>query len=140
MNKQKSEGKTKRFSLKKIIIALICGLVLSLGLTILLIYIYNPIAGWMFWIGLITFVYWFYRTENIRKIIGRTFVGLSIESFALPIAMVIFTIVFVSTETENSLEALGATIGGGIVVLIAGFLGFFLGIIFLILGYFTLKK
>ncbi|MFH0860928.1 MAG: hypothetical protein V1921_06980 [Candidatus Altiarchaeota archaeon] len=72
--------------------------------------------------------------------IGKGLIVLAIESFSLPIVMLIFTVIFVSTKTEGAAEGLGAAIGGSIVTLFAVVVGFFLGVIFLIVGYFTLKS
>ena len=55
-------------------------------------------------------------------------------SFALPLSTIIFSGRIMS-ETESGAEAVGAAIGGGLIALFAGFVGFFLGVVFLILGF-----
>ena len=40
----------------------------------------------------------------------------------------------VATETESTAAAAGAALGGGMITAITGFLGFLLGIIFLVIG------
>lgn len=120
--------------------AFICALFLSIGLSILLVYTINSFAGFGFLIGLIGFTYWFYsKTDSKKRAWGRTFVGLAIESFALPLVMFIFTVVFVS-KTNGGAEAVGGAIGGGIAILFSAILGGFLGLIFLISGIFILKS
>jgi hypothetical protein len=136
MKKEKS-----KFSLGKVFNAFICALLLSIGLSILLVYSFTKMAGWGFLIGLIGFTYWFYtKTDSKKRAWGRTFIGLAIESFLLPIVMFIFTVAFVATQTSGVAEAVGGAIGGGIAIFLSAILGGFLGIVFLIAGIFTLKS
>ena len=81
-----------KFSFKKGINAFLSSLILSIGISILLVYISEKIAGWGFWIALIGLTYWMYKSDYIKRIWGRTFAGLAIESFAMP--LVIFVFVF----------------------------------------------
>jgi hypothetical protein len=135
-----SENKSK-FSFGKAINAFVCALLLSIGMSILLQFSFTKLAGWGFLIGLIGFTYWFYAKTNTKKRAwGRTFIGMSIESFLLPVVMFIFTIAFVSTQTTGVAEGLGGAIGGGIAIVFAAIFGGFLGIVFLIAGIFTLKS
>ncbi|WP_444959210.1 hypothetical protein [Microbulbifer sp. ZKSA002] len=60
----------------------------------------------------------------------------AILCFLLPISGLIFTGNAV-VDTANSAEAAGAAIGGGLVSGFMGFVGFFLGIVFLIIGLLT---
>jgi len=134
------QGKSK-FGFGKAINAFICALLLSIGLSILLTYSFTKIAGWGFLIGLIGFTYWFYaKTDTKKRAWGRTFIGLAIESFLLPVVMFIFTVAFVATQTQGAVEGIGGAIGGGLVIILAAILGGFLGIVFLISGIFTLKS
>lgn len=130
-----------KFSFGKAFNAFICALLLSIGLSILLVYSFTKLAGWGFFIGLIGFTYWFYtKTETKKRAWGRTFVGLAIESFLLPVVMFIFTVAFVATQTKGVAEGVGGAIGGGIAIGLSALLGGFLGVVFLIVGIFTLKS
>jgi len=130
-----------KFNFGKALNAFICALLLSIGLSILLVFSFTKIAGLGFIIGLIGFTYWFYtKTDTKKRTWGRTFIGLAIESFLLPIVMFIFAVVFVATQTEGAAEGIGGAIGGGIAIMVSAILGFFLGIVFLISGVFTLKS
>lgn len=80
--------KTK-FSFKKGINALLSSFILSIGLSIVMIYVSQKIAGWVFLIALIGFTYWMYKADVIKRMWGRTFAGLAIESFASPLAIFI---------------------------------------------------
>ncbi|WP_444922661.1 hypothetical protein ACJJH9_00120 (plasmid) [Microbulbifer sp. DLAB2-AF] len=56
--------------------------------------------------------------------------------FLLPVAGLVFTGNAVA-DTTSGAEAAGAAIGGGLVSGFMGFVGFFLGIVFLIIGLLT---
>ena len=129
-----------KFDFGKGVNAFICALLLSIGLSILLLYSFTKLSGWAFWIGLIGFTYWFYKADYKKRVWGRTFVGLAIESFALPLVMFIFSVAFVATQTEGVAEGIGGAIGGMMLVGISTILGLFLGIIFLIAGIFIFKS
>lgn len=130
-----------KFSFSKAFNAFICALLLSIGISILLVYSFTKLAGWGFLLGLIGFTYWFYsKTDTKKRGWGRTFIGLAIESFLLPVVMFIFTVAFVATQTKGVAEGLGGAIGGGIAIVFSAILGGFLGIVFLIAGIFTLKS
>ena len=130
-----------KFNFGKAINGFICALLLSIGISILLVYSFTKIAGWGFLVGLIGFTYWFYaKTDTKKRAWGRTFIGLAIESFLLPIVMFIFTVAFVATQTKGVAEGIGGAIGGGIAIVFSAILGGFLGIVFLIAGIFTLKS
>ena len=130
-----------KFNFGKGFNAFVCALLLSIGLSILMLYSFTKMAGWGFLLGLIGFTYWFYtKTDSKKRAWGRTFIGLAIESFLLPIVMFIFTVAFVATQTSGAAEAVGGAIGGGIAIFLSAILGGFLGIVFLIAGIFTLKS
>ena len=132
----------KKLSFKHLVLALFCSFLLSIGVMILISYTFyatGSIPVWLFFVALIGFGYWFYKCDNTKRIWGRTFIGLSIESLALPIAVFIFTVVFASKQS-GGIETAGAFIGGGIATIIIGFLSFFFGAIMLIAGIFTLRS
>lgn len=133
----------KKINWKVGIAAFICSIILGIGLSLLSVYAIGiESVGWAFWIGLIVFTYLLYRTSIIRKIIGFMFIGLAIESFLLPIAIFIFSAVYTAkAATEaGAFAGIGAMIGGGIALIITGILGFFFGIVMLIIGYFILRS
>ena len=85
----------KRLNFKHLIISLICGFLLSGGLFILIFYLFyttGSIPVWLFFVALIGLTYWLYKCKNIKRMWGRTFIGLSIEALALPLVMFIFTV------------------------------------------------
>jgi len=65
----------------------------------------------------------------------------AVLAFLLPLASFLFAGVSVSevainADIENSAAAAaGAVIGGGIMTMISGFLGFFMGVVFLVIGF-----
>jgi hypothetical protein len=58
----------------------------------------------------------------------------SVFSFLMPLSGLIFTGAYMANNTKGGAEAAGAAIGGGLVSGALGFIGFFLGVIFLIVG------
>ena len=57
-------------------------------------------------------------------------------SFALPLSSLVFGGRAV-IEAEGGAEAVGTAIGGGLIAVFTGFVGFFLGLVFLVLGFVT---
>src|SRR3989344_2801822 len=99
-----------RFSFKYLLLSLFCSFLLSFGLLILVSYtFYSTNYSWIFFIGLIGFWYWLYKSRDVKRIWGRTFIGLSIESLALPIAIFIFTVIF-ATKQSDAIQGVGAFI------------------------------
>jgi len=64
----------------------------------------------------------------------RLLLTTSVLSFLLPIAGLIYTGSYMANNTKGGAEAAGAAIGGGLVSGVLGFVGFFLGVVFLIIG------
>jgi hypothetical protein len=58
----------------------------------------------------------------------------AVLSFMLPLAGIVFTGSVVANHTSSGAEAAGAVIGGGLVSGFLGFVGFFLGVVFLVIG------
>ena len=102
-------------------------------------YATGSIPVWIFFVAWAGFGYWLYKCKNTKRIWGRTFIGLSIEALALPLALFVFTIAFASKQS-GAFETAGAVIGGGIATIFIGFLSFFFGAIMLIAGIFTLRS
>jgi len=88
------------------------------------------------WIGC---SYWFYKQETIKHIWKKSFILFAVESFLMPLAVFIFSVGTVVTETNGAAEEIGASIGGGIATGIAGFMGFFMGVVFLLIGLLAIK-
>lgn len=76
------------------------------------------------------------KSESTAKVWRRFFLSYSVISFLTPIVAIIFSGTYMATEIDvnNRVEVVGAAIGGGIFTGITGFVGFFLGIVFLIIG------
>lgn len=76
--------------------------------------------------------------ERGAKAWRRVFVLMALLCFAMPLTAVLFTgaqISAIGTETSNDSAAIaGTAIGGGMISMVSGFVGFFLGVIFLIVG------
>lgn len=120
---------------------IIGGLLAAIMLTILLALAFNAPA-WILLVGWVAFGYWFARSGPMAW--PRTWLVLAIESFALPLATFIMsgritaeTMATTTTEAEQAGAALGSAVGTTFATGAAGFLGFFLGIIFALLAYFT---
>ena len=129
------------FNFKKSLNSFLGSLLLSFGIYILFNYVFGEtksVVMWPFWISLVGFSYWFYKSDTIRRIWGRTFVGLSIISFLLPIVVCIFGI-RQTVKQEDAFSAAGTAIGTGIATVFIGILAFFMGIVFVISAYFTYK-
>jgi len=123
--------------------AVIAAFLLSFGIYILFNYVFGgtnieEISVWPFFLAMIFFSVWLYHSDYIKRIWGRTFVGLSIISFLLPIVVFIFGIKQ-TVKQENAFAAAGTAIGTGIATVFIGILAFFMGIVFVISAYFTYK-
>lgn len=96
----------------------------------------GAIAFFVFWaIALVLAV----TASRAGKSWRRLLLTSSVLSFALPLSSFIFTGQQVTQAAEAGGDyagaaAAGAMIGGGLITAAAGFLGFFLGVIFLIIG------
>ena len=64
----------------------------------------------------------------------RLFLSSAVVSFLLPLAGLVYTGTYMASNTSGGAEAAGAAIGGGLISGALGFIGFFLGVVFLILG------
>lgn len=64
----------------------------------------------------------------------RLLITAGIMSFLLPLAGILYTGSYVATKTSGNAEAAGALIGGGLVSGALGFVGLFLGVVFLVIG------
>jgi hypothetical protein len=90
----------------------------------------------IFWVvGIVVAV----LAKSASKAWRRLLVTSAVLSFLLPLSGVIYTGSFMATHVDATGEnagaaAAGAAIGGGLVSGFLGFVGFFLGIVFLVIG------
>ena len=97
---------------------------------------WGAIAFFILWvIGIVVAL----RAKSASKAWRRLLLTSAVLSFLLPISGIIYTGSFVATQVDTTSEyagaqAVGATIGGGLVAGFLGFGGFFLGVVFLIIG------
>ena len=64
----------------------------------------------------------------------RLLLTCSVFAFLLPLSGIIYTGFFMANNTQGGAEAVGAALGGGAVTGVLAFIGFFLGVVFLIVG------
>jgi len=88
------------------------------------------------WLGSI---YYAYTAESTAIVWRHLLLTSSVLCFLMPISSFIWTTKEVA-GTEGAAEQAGAAIGGSLFVMVTGFLGFFLGIIFLIIGLLVGRK
>lgn len=98
-------------------------------------------TGVAFWVFIIACIALLFFAPTIRRAFGRGFLMLGASTFALPISVLLLsgrvasdTMATAVTESERAGAALGAGVAGTIMTGAAGFIGFFLGTIFLIIG------
>ena len=134
--------KENKFSFKKGVNAFLGSLLLSFGVYLLFNFVFGNSKNaimWPFFVSLIAFAYWFYKSDTIKRILERTFVGLTIVSFLMPIVVFIFGVKQTVKQTD-AFSAAGTAIGTGIATIFIGFLAFFFGIVFLVAAIFTYKS
>lgn len=73
-------------------------------------------------------------SPSVGKAWRRLLLVASVFSFLLPLSGLLYTGAFMATQTKGGYEAAGAAIGGGLISGFLGFVGFFLGVVFLIIG------
>tara|TARA_B100001093_G_C26778103_1_gene993316 strand:- start:239 stop:664 length:426 start_codon:yes stop_codon:yes gene_type:complete len=74
------------------------------------------------------------RSISSKQAWKRLFITASILSFLLPVSSMIYTGIFIAEETSGTAEAAGGLIGGALVTGITGVFGFFMGVVFLLIG------
>ena len=125
---------------KKLINSILAALLVAFGVYMIVGLSLNKPSGFLFLLAWGLFSWYFSKQDTIRGIWRKSFIYFAIESFLMPVAMFLFTIVFISNNSANGAEALGGAIGGGIMMLLTGFLGVFLGTVFLLIGLLVLKE
>ena len=73
------------------------------------------------------------RSNSSKQAWKRLLISASILCFLLPISNILFTVIFLAEETSGA-GAAGGLLAGALVTSVMGFIGFFLGIVFLIIG------
>ena len=133
----------------KIVSGVIGGLIMALlgTLVVTVALSSDPESGGQ--IGAVAFiVFWIFglvlalSASRAGKAWRRILVTSAILSFAMPLSSFIFTGVQVTQAATQGGEyagaaTAGAALGGGLITAISGFLGFFIGIIFLVVGLLT---
>lgn len=80
------------------------------------------------------------RARGQRRVWGATMLWLGLSAFAAPIATLVFSAGYAArVDTTSPGTAAGVAVGGGLLTIAAGFVGFFLGLLFLVPAYFLLR-
>jgi hypothetical protein len=124
----------------KVVAGLLGGLILAVLGAILVTITFAASKGGSPW-GAISFpIFWFIGivvaicAKTAAKAWRRLLISSAVLSFMLPISGIIYTGSFMATHVNSSSAYAGAAIGGGLISGLMGFVGFFLGVIFLIIG------
>ena len=130
----------------KFIAGLVGGLILAVLATILVTTTFaaSPEKGGSLGVAAF-FLFWFtgmivaLMAKTAAKAWRRLLVSSAVLSFLAPISAIIYTGSFMATQVDTASEyagaqAAGAAIGGGLLSGFMGFVGFFLGVVFLIIG------
>lgn len=133
--------------LKKLLIALVPSLILGgifyflIGLTQGMENI-NNVSGIWFIIGFLIFEALLVFTNNGEQIWGRFFKYLAYEFWSSPIFIVIYSLFSVNqaNSSAGTAGAVGASIGGVFLLIIATVIGGFGGLIFFLIGRSMIKK
>lgn len=97
------------------------------------------------WGGIAFFIIWVLGmvvalgAKTLAKAWRRLLLSSAVFSFLAPISAIMYTGSFMATQIDTTSEyagaqAAGAAIGGGLISGFMGFVGFFLGVVFLIIG------
>lgn len=81
-----------------------------------------------------------FMSQTAKQAWKRLLITSAILCFMLPISSMLFTGIFVAEETSGAAEAAGGLIGGALVTGVTGFFGFFMGVIFLVIGLLIKEK
>jgi len=125
--------------IKKLMNSILGSLLVAFGIYMIVGLAMNKPSVLLFFLGWIIFGYWFYKQKTVKHIWRKSFIFFAIESFLMPIAAFIFSVIFVTKETSGVAEGVGGAIGGILVTGVLGFIGFFLGVVFLLIGLLVFK-
>lgn len=96
----------------------------------------SQVSGAWFWIGFVIFEALFVLVSKGEYILGRFFKYMAYELWAMPIMMIIYSIVSIGQAGQKTgfWGGLGAGLGGTIAVIIAVIIGGFGGLILFLIG------
>lgn len=122
----------------KVLAGVVGGLIAAILVSVLFGMVTTPeISVMSFFVCWIGSVFWVRKAETVGKAWRKLMLSCSGLSFMLPLAAMIFTgqhLSKISDAGAGGAEMAGAAIGGGLVSGVMGFAGFFLGVVFLIIG------
>ena len=104
-----------------VIIALVPAFV-AYAMVSIAVFAENPLV-WVFYVGIPTFGYLFYREETIRGQLAGMFFWLVVETLLTPLVFVLYTFAFSSDQAMTGAGQAGAAIGGGILAIGAFVIG-----------------
>lgn len=127
----------------KIVAGVIGGILVGFLGMILVVVAFTPEAGSRVG-GFSFFAFWgfalllSFTASRGAKAWRRVFIACGVISFSLPLASLIFSgtqiVDAAVTDNADAAQVVGAAVGSGMITAISGFLGFFLGIVFMIVG------
>ncbi len=130
----------------KVIAGLVGGFILAVlaAFVVTITFAASPEKGGI-WGAIGFFVFWIMgfvialTAKTASKAWRRLLLSSAVLSFLMPLSGIIYTGSFMATHVDANAkyagaQAAGAAIGGGLVSGILGFVGFFLGVVFLIIG------
>lgn len=131
----------------RILNAVLAGLVTGLLLYFLAALASVKAAFYVFLIGTVVFAYLFYRnSRSIGTIWTKACLVASVECLIIPLASWILPLFYgdqaVQAAQQGALaagEAVGSTLGGGLINLLTGYTGILIGILLLAIAYFSVK-
>jgi hypothetical protein len=126
-------------NIKKLVNSIFASFIIFLGIQFIIVFI-TSIQGLQILFLVIWLIVgaWFYERKTNKHIWRYCFIFLSIESFLLPIVMLVYGFLPILNK-QSGAELLGGMFAGVFVILLLGFLGLFFGIIFLIIGLLIFK-
>ena len=137
----------------KATVSIVLGIVAAvvLGLICLLLVGGGDFGGtalaWVALLGWIPLAVLFARASTLRQATGRGFLTIGLANFGLPVAGIIFTLVAGvklhprgAPEGEQLAATAGTLLGGGVLTIVLGIFGFFVGLFFVVGAYFLLRK
>ncbi len=131
----------------RIINAVIAGLLTGLLLYFLAALASVKAAFYIFVIGTVLFAFLFYRNSRTIGIIWtKACLVAAVECLVIPLASWILPLFYghqavqtAQQDAQAASEAIGSTLGGGLVNLLTGYTGILIGILLLAIAYFSVK-
>lgn len=127
--------------------AVLAGLLTGILLYFLFALITPKAAPWAFFIGWAVFALLLYQNSySIGKIWSKACLVAALECLVIPLASWILPFFYGQQAVETAMQdaqaagqAFGSTLGGGLVNLLSGYTGILIGLLLLIMAYFSLK-